>query len=111
MAKQFFNYDPDTNITTWHEYFADTDETILSYTGGFAKSEAEASQTLKNDEDYTRKGMKKDMVHYAHISDEQLLKWHIEGINIKDTSELFRMVNKPEFSKLKTTTIYHKPKG
>lgn len=111
MDKRLLDYDPVTNICSWFTYDDATDETTISYTGGLAKQQAEVSQALKNDDAYTRKGMKNDMVHYAHITDDMLIRWHCMGINIKDTKELFRMVNKPEYAKLKTTNIVHKPKG
>lgn len=111
MDKRLLSVDPITKVMTWFSYDDSTDETIVSYTGGDAKEKADASQKLQNDADYTKKGIKNEFVHYAHISDEQLLRWHCQGVNIRDTKELFKMVNKPEYSKLKTTTLMHKPKG
>jgi len=111
MEKRVLEVDPITKIITWFSYDDATDTTYISYTGGDAKEKAEHSKALKNNEEYTRKGMKNDMVHYAHISDEMLLRWHCMGINIRDKKELFRMVDKPEYSNLKTTTLVHKPKG
>lgn len=111
MDKRVLEVDPITKIITWFSYDDETDTTIISYTGGDAKEKAEHSQRLQNDEEYTKKGLKNDMVHYAHISDEQLLRWHCMGVDIKDTKELFRMVNKPEYRKLKTTNLIHRPKG
>jgi hypothetical protein len=111
MDKRVLDYDPLSKVITWFAYDDDTDTTYIEYTGGDARQKAEQSQTLQNDENYTKIGLKNSMVHYAHISDEQLLRWHCMGIDIKDKSELFRMVNKPEYSKLKTTTLVHKPKG
>jgi hypothetical protein len=111
MDKRVLDYDPLSKVCTWFEYNDATDETTISYTGGDAKEKSETSQMLQNDENYTRQGMKNEFVHYAHISDAQLLRWHCEGIDIKDHKQLFAMVNKPEYRKLKTTTLVHKPKG
>jgi hypothetical protein len=110
MTKRVLEVDPLTKIVTWFEYNDATDETTISYTGGDALEKAEVSQRLQNDDAYTRKGLKNEFVHYAHISDAQLLRWHCEGIDIKDTKQLFAMVNKPEYQKLKTTSLVHKAK-
>lgn len=111
MDKRVLDFDPITKICTWFSYDDTSDTTTISYTGGLSKEKADLSQKLQNDTEYTKKGLKKEAVHYAHISDDQLLRWHCQGINIKDTKTLFAMVNKPEYSKLKTTTLVHKPRG
>jgi hypothetical protein len=48
------------------------------------------------------------MAQYAHIPDSVLVTWKSMGVDINDSKELFRMVNKPEYSYLKTTTKFHK---
>lgn len=111
MDKRILSVDPITKVITWFDYDHDNDTTIISYSGGTAKEDADASHKLQNDESYTKQGLKNEMVHYAHISDEQLLRWHCEGVDIRDTTALFQMVNKPEYRNLKTTTIMHRPKG
>lgn len=110
MTKRLLEVDPITKVASWFEYDETTDKTTISYTGGDAAEKAEISQKLQNDADYTKQGLKKEFVHYAHISDAQLLRWHCEGIDIKDTKQLFAMVNKPEYQKLKTTNLVHKAK-
>jgi hypothetical protein len=107
MTKRLLDFDQSTGMATYFHYNDATDETILE-TVQDHRHEVEASTQLQNDDEYTRKGMKNDMLHYAHIPDEVLLRWHSMGININDRKELFNMVNKPEWSRLKTTRMMHK---
>jgi hypothetical protein len=111
MTKRLLAYDDFTKISTWFSYDAAKDETTLSYTGGDVDKHVEASRSLQNDEEYTRKGMKNEVLHYAHIPPSILMKWSILGVNVDDHNALFAMVNKPEYAYLKTTTLYHKAKA
>jgi hypothetical protein len=110
MQKRFFDYDPFTDTTQWFYYDELTDTSYLESIQGedTLNAQVEASKTLQNDDSYTRKGMKNDMLHYAHIPDHVLMKWHADGINISDRKELFKQVNKPEYSYLKTTRLVHR---
>ena len=107
MTKRLFDVDPISGITTYFEYDADTDETKLIYQPSSVAANLEAAKSLKNDEEYTRKGMKNDMLHYAHIPDSILLKWHTEGVDIHDSRALLAKVNSPEYANLRVTTKYH----
>ena len=111
MSKRLLDIDPVTKIASWFEYDDLTDDTTISYTGGDLDAQVEASKDLQNDDEYTRKGMKNDALHYAHIPDMILLKWKFEGVDITNKKELFRKVNEPEYSYLKTTKLVHKAKG
>lgn len=106
MGRRLLEYDPFSGISTYFHYDESTDETHLE-TVGDATAEVEASTSLRNDTDYTRKGMKNDMLHYGHVPDVVLMKWHSMGVDIKDVKELIKMINKPEWRYLKTTTLNH----
>lgn len=111
MTKRLLSYDDFTKISTWFNYDDAKDETTLSYTGGDVEKHVEASRSLQDDEEYTRKGMKNEVLHYAHIPPSILMRWAIQGVNVDDHNALFAMVNKPEYAYLKTTTLYHKAKA
>lgn len=106
MEKRLFDYDPLTGVKQFFYYDEDTDETHIQ-TVQDVSHELEASKALAKDESYTRKGMKNDMLHYAHVPDGVLMQWMGMGVDIKDTKELIKMVNKPEWQYLKTTTLKH----
>ena len=107
MNKQLIAYDDFSKISTWFEYDHDKDETYISYTGGETDKHVEASKSLQNDEDYTKQGLKNEMLHYAHIPPSILTQWAIMGVDINNRRALIEMVNKPEYAYLKTTTIKH----
>lgn len=110
MDKRFLDYDPFTGLMQYIYYDSLTDETHIetTQTSSQLNKELEASKELKNDEEYTRKGMKDDMLHYAHIPSGVLMEWFAKGVDIKDRKELIKMVNKPEYAYLKTTNLVHR---
>jgi len=110
MTRRLLEHDKFSGVTTYFHYDELTDTTRLEHVGDVS-AELEASKQLQNDEDYTRKCMKNDSLHYAHIPDAVLLQWHGQGIDIRDQKALFAMVDKPEWSYLKTTKMKHRAKS
>jgi hypothetical protein len=110
MDKRLLDFDPFTGLITYHYYDETTDESHLETIQAESQlnKELEATKELKNDEEYTRKGMKDDMLHYAHIPSGVLMEWFAKGVDIKDRKELIKWVNKPEYAYLKTTTMVHR---
>lgn len=107
FMKRLLDYDPFSKVSTFHEYDSLTDKSTISYAGD-VETNLEWSKGLQKDESYSKKGMKKEMWHYAHIPNVTLLKWQIEkGLDINDTKALLREVNKPENAYLKATTKKH----
>jgi len=105
-VKRFLSADPVSGIIRWVEHDQLTD--VLTE-GAYQDTapHVEYSRGLQNDEDYWRNGVKQEMAHYAHIPNILLEKWAIEGVDIADNDELLRMVNKPEYAYLRTTTKLH----
>jgi len=110
MHRRLLDYDEFTGLMTYHHYDELTDESHIEtiQTSEQLNKELEASKELQNDTEYTRKGMKDDMLHYAHIPSGVLMEWFAKGVDIKDRKELIKMVNKPEYAYLKTTTMVHR---
>jgi hypothetical protein len=110
MQKRLLGYDEFTGLMTFHHYDELTDESHIEtrQTDFQLNRELEATKELKNDEDYSKKGMKNEMLHYAHIPSGVLMEWFSQGVDIKDRKELIKMVNKPEYSYLKTTNLVHR---
>jgi hypothetical protein len=108
MAKRLLDVDPLTGMRTYHEYDHLNQKTHISY--AFARDMdpvLSALSALRNDDDYSRNGIKQEFWHYAHIPNELILKWRIEGVDVNDPVELRKMVNKPEYAYLKATTKVH----
>lgn len=93
--KKLLEYDRHSGIEHW---FHSNDGVHTIESKQDIQPELEASQQLRNDDDYWKKGVKNDLVHYAHIPNNILEQWLKQGVNINDTQELLRMVNlNPKF--------------
>lgn len=99
--------DPYTGISRWMDYDPVTD-TTTEFAESDVTHEVDASKYLQNDPDYWKKGVKDEFAQYAHIPAILLEKWANMGVDINDTAALIEMVNKPEYSYLKTTTAHHR---
>lgn len=111
MSKRILDFDPLTGVTNVFEYNSLTDVTTLM---GYQDVEPilEMNNQLRNDADYSKKGIKNEMWHYAKIPNivqEALLR---KGINMdnKDHAKKFFQVLESEYPYLKTTTKVHKPR-
>lgn len=102
-----FLLDSGNGITRWMEYDYATD-TTTEYAEQDFTPEIEATKSLQNDPEYWKDGVKNEFAHYGHIPVILLEKWSNEGVDINDMQALFQMINKPEYSYLKTTTKNHR---
>ena len=102
---RFLSQDPITGITRWVEYDHATGD-LIEKAEADAEPSLEFAKSLRNDEQYWRDGVKREMAHYAHIPNILLEKWAAEGVDINDNQALFEMVNKPEYAYLRTTTAH-----
>ncbi len=107
--RKLIDFDPFTGTATFHTYNPLTKKTEIETQ--YADANTDASRARQNDPDYWAQGVKKDMVHYAHIPNSLLAKWAAEGVNIRDTKALFAKVNSSDFAHLKTTTKVHIARG
>ena len=73
MAKRLLDVDPFSGLATYHDYDSIAQRNIITYEQD-ASAAVDMAERLGNDSDYTRRGMKSEMVHYAHIPDIVLLK-------------------------------------
>jgi len=104
--KRLADYDPFTRTSTFFEYDHLTDTSIITSVQD-VEAHLDWSKGLAKDDEYSKKGMKKEMWHYAHIPDSVMHKWLIEGVDINDTKELIRRVNTPDYAYLKVTSKKH----
>ena len=104
--KRIIDHDPFTGITTFMEYHADTDLTVV---GRMQDVEAilERNKALQNDTDYSRKGIKDSWWHEARIPNIVAEKWKAEyGVDVfnkDDLKKVKQLLNSPEWKYLKTT--------
>ena len=109
---RLIDFDPFSGLETI--YHDDPD------TGGFhierrqdVEGQLDATEKLRNDERYQTRD--KEWRHYAHIPNVVLEDWmNRYGVSmwtlLKDRRFFFRLINDPEYSKLKVTSLFHEPK-
>lgn len=110
MDKRLLDYDPFTGLIQHIYYDETTNETHIETTQDAASLNAglEMAKALKNDEDYTKKGLKDEALHYAWIPPSVIMKWLAEGMDINDKKAMIKKVNTPEYAYLKTTNLVHR---
>ena len=108
--KELIDIDPLSGVQTWFDYDDETD-TAAIFSIQDVEPHLDANKVLANDDDYSRKGIKKSFWHYAHIPAVVIEKWMREdGINVfnKDHEKaVMRKLNDPENRFLKTTVKRH----
>jgi hypothetical protein len=104
--RYFLGKDPFSGISRWMEHDPVTDITT-EYAEADISHEVEASKQMQNNPDIWKQGVKDEFAFYGHVPAILLEKWALEGVNINDTQALFKMINRPEYSYLKTTTKTH----
>lgn len=97
------DYDPIARVTTWHELV--DGKTVITYTTDVdMDSVTDVTRKFANDDSYTRRGIKEEFWHYAHVPNFIALKWLTEeGIPLYDAEAYNRKVNTPEYKALKVT--------
>lgn len=101
-----FDYDEATGVKQWFSMQADgsvqlRQELALDWAA------VETSKELAKDDDHWKDGVKNSWLHYAHIPDAILFKWHVDGVNINEPEELKKMVNRREWAYLKCVGKIH----
>lgn len=100
--RRFLEYDDFSGIMRWVDFDPATGM-MTEYSYGDAQGAIDHATRLRNDPEHWKKGVKNNIAHYAYIPDIVLLKWHTMGVNLGNPDALVEMVNKPEWSYLKTT--------
>ncbi|HEY6021530.1 MAG TPA: hypothetical protein VIY48_17000, partial [Candidatus Paceibacterota bacterium] len=100
MSKRLIEFDPETGVSTYSDY-NELEDSLTITKSQDVEVFLDHSKSLQNDEDYTRKGIKGEMWHYAMIPNIIIEKWLLEdGFDIFDKNNekaLFRRLNSPEY--------------
>jgi hypothetical protein len=112
MTRRLLGYDSFTGVT---EYFHHDDSTNTSYVETVQDVDTilDVTNDLRNDDEYTKKGIKDEMWHFASIPIVVQMRWlseyGMENWPMKPGNEklLFRLLNSPEWKYLKATNKIH----
>ena len=111
--KRLLDYDRDTQVQTWFEHDELTDVSTI-HTVQDVEPFLEVAKTLRNDEDYTKKGMKKSFVHFAilpiMIQQKMIVEDGIDPLRKEHQQAAYRLIE-AKYPAFKVTNIRHRPKG
>ena len=104
--KRILDHDPLTGITQYHEYDSLTKRTTIETVQDVTPF-LERNKMLRNDENYSRDGIKNEWWHAATIPNVVQYKWlkdyGVDIYNPDHTQRVNQLLDSPEWSYLKTT--------
>lgn len=112
MDKRLLDHDPVTGVTEWTHYDHMTGD-IHVETVQDVEPVLDANKGFQNNDEYTAKGIKGEMWHYASIPIVVQMRWLTEygskdwPMRPGNEKLLFRLLNSPEWKYLKTTSKVH----
>jgi hypothetical protein len=110
--KKLFSRDESTGVEEWFHYDNLTGDVHIE-TLQDTETSLDWSRKLRNDDEYTKKGIKNEMWHYAHIPIVVQVRWlseyGMENWPMKPGNEklLFKLLNSRDWGYLKTTGKVH----
>jgi hypothetical protein len=110
--KKVLDHDPHTGVTEIFHYDELTKQVHIETQQDVSVS-LDVTNILRNDDEYSKEGMKNDMLHFAHIPILVQQKWLNEYGPENDPMRkgneklLFRLLNSPDYRYLKTTNKIH----
>ena len=110
--KRVLDHDPLTGVTEWFDYDPVADEVrIWSETNDRdIKSFLDTTQTQRNDEDFSRRGIKQGFWKYASLPAHVIVELRSKGIDVFNpghTKDLVREIN-ANYPATKTTNKWHR---
>ena len=112
LNKRLLGRDPFTGVEEWFHYDPDTGNSIVE-TLQDVEGHLDHTNELRNDDQYTKDGIKQGMWHYAHIPNVVQMRWLSEygsknwPMRPGNEKLLFKLLNSPEWKYLKTTGKIH----
>ena len=111
--EKILDYNPLTGVTEIFHHDPHTDTSVIEMTQDVTAS-LELAKAMRNDESYSKDGIKRDWWHVGHIPDMIILKMRFEdGVDIYNRdhwAKVGQLLN-DKYSYFKTTDGTHKFKG
>lgn len=106
--KKLLEYDDFTGITSTFEQEESTGIVHVSQSAD-VEGALEYTKALRNDEDYSKRGIKNEFWHYAHVPNivlEQMIKRGLNPYGPGMTKEIMKIIDR-DYPHLKVTTKHH----
>lgn len=109
MTRRILDYDPLSGVTTYFDFTPDQQMHLTTVQD--VTPLLDQSQMMRNEDEYTRHGIKQDQWHYARVPDvvamEMLQKYGVDMMKTPiDWPSVLRCIN-THYPYLKTTTKHH----
>jgi len=112
MTKRLLDFNPLSGETVWFQYDQSIDAMTITHEQDVSKH-LDIAHARAIDDDYTRKGMKNDLWHYAHVPNTTIMKMKLEdGVDLfdkNDSRRVFELLN-TKYKLCKTTGKTHVPR-
>jgi hypothetical protein len=112
MSKRLLDFNPLSGEKVWFQYDESIDSMTITHEQD-VEDHLKVAHARAIDDNYTRKGMKNDLLHYAHVPNTVILKMKQEdGVDLfekNDAKRVFELLN-TKYKRLKTTTKNHVPR-
>jgi len=110
MSRMVLDFNPVSGEAVYFEFDPETERATITHSQDPTYI-IERNKKFAKNLDYTRRGVKNDMLHYATIPNGVIVKWKQElGVDVFDPNDrrkMFSLLNSPDYKYLKTTTINH----
>lgn len=108
-TKRYLDYNPLTGESVTFEFDHATDKIILTHEADVTRS-LKIAEELRQDEERTKRGIKNDMWHFAHVPPiVQMKMLQEDGVDFWDRNDwpkVFKLLN-TKYAAFKTTTGTH----
>jgi hypothetical protein len=112
MTKRLLDFNPLSGESVWFQYDHSIDSMTITHEQDVSKH-LDMAHARATDANYTRKGIKNDLWHYAHVPNATILKMKQEdGVDLfdkNDAKRVFELLN-TKYKRLKTTEKVHVPR-
>lgn len=109
MTKRLLDFNPLSGEKVWFEYDQAIDSMTIKHEQDVSKH-LDIAHARMIDDNYTRKGIKNDMLHYAHLPNIVIMKMLAEdGVDVaskNDEKRVFELLN-TKYKRFKTTNKIH----
>jgi hypothetical protein len=110
MTRRLLDYDPLTGVRTYFEFEPSTERTLI-HTEQDVQHILDQNAVMRNDADYSRKGIKEDWWHYARVPNGVILDMKTRfGVDMMapkpDWKSILKILNR-EYPHLKVTEKTH----
>ena len=112
MTKRLLDFNPVSGEKVWFQYDQSIDSMTITHEQDVSQH-LDLAHEMAVDQNYTARGMKKDMWHYAHVPNTTVLKMLMEdGVDLSNKDHqkrAFELLN-TKYKRCKTTEKTHVPR-